>query len=88
MEKEFNVTPEKAKEVYADLRGYRRKDSPKCLAVLWYWDNKPEVREAFSNYLKGFLRLMEICHVFWSSRGDETAKDLEREDREQTYTLV
>lgn len=88
MEKSISVTPAQAKEIYADLRKYRLKEEPTTLAVEWYWNNKPEVREMFAHYLKGFVKVMSVCHTFWSSRGERTKNDLEREDREQSYALV
>lgn len=75
----------KLKSVYADLRKYRRKGTDR-LAVEWYYNNHPEISEQYS--LFGFAKIMSVMHVFWSSRGEETRKDLEREDNEGLYIYV
>jgi len=73
---EKRLTSQRAQELYRQLRRYRNRGR---FAVEFIYSL--HCRELAANRIDlfGFGRIMEVCHVFWSSRGDDTERDLKNE---------
>jgi len=73
---EKKLTSQRAQELYKQLRRYRNRGR---FAVEFIYNL--HCRELAANRIDlfGFGRIMEVCHVFWSSRGDDTERGLENE---------
>ena len=72
----MTFTSQRAQEQYKQLR--RNRNSGRFAVDFIY---SLHCRELAANRIDlfGFGRIMEVCHVFWSSRGDDTERDLENE---------
>lgn len=69
------------RQKYVELRGRGLTDKqakPSAFETI-YQSHKEELTANKINF-DGFFRLMEICHTFFCSRGEETAKDFAKED--------
>lgn len=73
---EKKLTSQRAQELYKQLRRYRNRGK---FAVEFIYNL--HCRELAANRidLLGFGGIMGVCHTFWSSRGDDTERDLENE---------
>lgn len=73
---EKGLTSQRAQELYKQLRRYRNHGN---FAVEFIYNL--HCRELATNRIDlfGFGHIMEVCHVFWSSRGADTERDLENE---------
>lgn len=74
MEKKF--TSQRAQELYKQLRRYRNRGK---FAVEFIYNLHSSELESNRIDIFGFGHIMEVCHVFWSSRGTDTERDLENE---------
>jgi len=72
----MTLTSQRAQELYKQLRRYRNHGK---FAVEFIYNLHSAELAANRIDLFGFGRIMEVCHVFWSSRGDDTERDLENE---------
>lgn len=73
---EKKLTSQRAQELYKQLRRYRNRGK---FAVEFIYNLHSSELESNRIDIFGFGHIMEVCHTFWSSRGDDTEKDLENE---------
>lgn len=88
---EFNkITSERIQEIYLECRkeivnlrknGMDEGPAKEKAFYAVYYKHKDELNGAGINDA-GLLKLMDICNVFWCSRGEETKKDLMCEFKE------
>lgn len=73
---EKKLTSQRAQELYKQLRRYRNRGK---FAVEFIYNLHSSELESNRIDIFGFGHIMEVCHVFWSSRGADTERDLENE---------
>jgi len=75
----MTLTSQRAQELYKQLRRYRNHHNNNLFSFEFiYGLHKAELNSNGIDFA-GFIRIMEVCHVFWSSRGTDTERDLENE---------
>ena len=72
----MKLTSQRAQELYKQLRRYRNHGK---FAVEFIYNLHSAELESSQIDLLGFGGIMGVCHTFWSSRGDDTERDLENE---------